>query len=427
MKLTATTVLLIVGFLSGTALGRSTENPSSYGQQHSFVLSAVNPSKNSRVDEVIGIDMKKIRELFPSFNEKAFHVTCQDKEAPSQLDDENADGVPDKLLFITSFGPHERKDFMVIWRPDTVENHFYPKRTQAVLGVKTGFEKLNGYYTGGRFVNVDSATVPSDHFAHDALYRTEGPGWESDKIVYRYYLDSRNRNDIFGKKTNGLVLQKIGVNDLVSDGKESYSNMLDWGMDIFKVGESLGIGSAAMWHDSKVMTISDVDKVKCYILSGPIRSRVFTKYLGWKVGARKYDLVSNLSISAGSRLTKVRVLINDSTVQLCTGLAKHDNCNLLRSSPGASYGWAYIALYGKQSLAGDNLGIAIFYKRADEVRLTQDSLSEIIIFRPKDGQLTYYFAAAWEEEPGGIKNEKEFKKYLDNTIERLNDPTKVSL
>lgn len=427
MKLNALAILAAFSLLSGTILAKLPDRPSAREERRSFFLTAQNPSKLSRVDEVVGIDLNKIMKLYPSFNGKAFHVTFQNREVPSQLDDENADGVPDELLFITSFSPHEKKVFAVAWTPDTVENHFYAKRTQALLGVKTGYQKLNGYYTGGKFVNVDSAIVPADHFAHDALYRIEGPGWESDKIVYRYYLDSRNRNDIFGKKTNDLVLQKIGVNDLVSDSKESYSKMLDWGMDIFKVGESLGIGSIAMWRDSSVVTISDVQTVKCYILNGPIRSGVFTKYLGWKVGSKNHDLYSNLSISAGSRLTKVKVFVDDSTIKLCTGLARHEKCNLLKSYPGGSRGWAYIALYGEQSLAGDDLGIAIFYKKKDEATLTHDSSSYIVVLRPTNEQLTYYFAAAWQAEPNGIKDQKEFRRYSDNTIERLNNQIKVSL
>ncbi|MCL5020742.1 MAG: DUF4861 domain-containing protein, partial [Bacteroidetes bacterium] len=297
-----------------------------------------------------------------------------------------------------------------------------------VLGMKVDYKKVNGYYTGGKFVDVDSTTVPTSHFAHDALYRIEGPGWESDKIVYRYYLDSRNRNDIFGKRIDGLVLQKLGANDLVSNSEESYTRMLDWGMDIFKVGESLGIGSMAMWYDSKVVTVSDVRQVKCYVAeNGPILSGIYTKYRGWKVGGKEFDLYSHLTISAGSRLTKVDLHLEGETAELCTGLARHEDCDFISSLPSSHGNWAYIALYGRQSLSGDSLGIAVFYRRADEVKVTEDSLSKIVVLRPEEGRLTYYFGAAWQEEPGGIKNEKEFKEYLGRTIVRLDNPMEVEL
>jgi hypothetical protein len=424
-------------FLSETAAGQSDRIA-----QHSFSLVAWNSTGFSRPDEVTEIDLARIKMKFPSFNEKAFFIiylggnhrkgsferSNKREEIPSQLSEEPLGCVgkevdtAKKIIFICSFAPHEKKKFEVVWKSDTVEKRLYPKMTQAALGVKVDYRKVNGYYTDGKFVDVDSATVPADHFAHDALYRIEGPGWESDKIVYRVYMDSRNRNDIFGKRTHDLVLHEIGQNDLVSNSKESYANMLDWGMDIFKVGESLGIGSIAMWHDSKVVTVSDVEQIKCSVFNGAIRSGVSAKYFGWKVGGGKYDLFSNLSISARSRLTKVSACMNNDSVQLCTGLAKHKNCDLIKSRSAANVEWAYMALYGRQSLSGDNLGIAVLYRGADEVELTEDGASDIVVLRPVAGRLTYYFGAAWEDEPEGIKNEKEFKKYLDDTVLELSNP-----
>ncbi len=393
----------------------------------SLTLRATNPLNIRRNCAMIEIDLKRLYKKYPKFNSRSFIVTSEGKEIPSQLDDQDRDGHPDLLLFMSCFKPRETKSFKVIWKPGAHETHIYSKLTAAALGINVGYRKVNGYYAGGRFVDVDSTTVPPDHFAHDALYRIEGPGWESSSIVYRCYLDSRNRNDIFGKKTHDMVLEKIGTNDLVSDGKESYTKMLDWGMDIFKVGESLGIGSIAMWSDSGPVTVSRVDRVKCYIQNGPLRSGAVIRYLGWEVGGKKYDLFLRSSIDAESRLTRVSVAISDPDVELCTGFAKHEDCDLLKPLRGTGVGWTYFALYGKQSLAGDNLGIAVFYRTADKLELTADGLSEIVVLRPTGGRLEYYFGAAWEEEPGGIKNEGEFTNYLDRVTEILNNPIRVSL
>ncbi len=426
MKLVRLTLLFVAVLFSETSVSRAALNTPPALSARQFHFTAINPANISRPHELISIDLKTIRAKYPSFNERAFIVSCEGAEVPSQLDDGNADNPVHDILILSSFAAQERKRFSVSWWSDTVMVHHYPKLTQAVLGMKVDFKKVNGYYTGGRFVDVDSTTLPRDHFAHDALYRIEGPGWESDKIVYRYYLDSRNRNDIFGKKNDGLVLQKLGVHDLVSNSMESYTKMLDWGMDIFKVGESLGIGSIAMWHDSKPVTVSDVDSVKCYVAeNGPMLSGIYTKYLGWKVGGEKSDLYSHLTISAGNRLTKVSLDLKGKPVDLCTGLAKHEDSDFMESKPARS-GWSYMALYGKQSLSGDDLGIAVFYRAADMLKLTEDSLSKIVVLHPTGGRLTYYFAAAWQDEPGGIRNEKEFRKYLEDTIVRLNNPIEIS-
>ncbi len=391
----------------------------------SFLVEVSNPLNISRADEIIQLDIKTLREKYKDFNPNAFIVFDDTTELPSQTEDFNADNVPDKILFITDLNSNESKIITIRYSKDGEIKREYEKRTQAVLGEKKDYKLIKGEYADGKFENVNSAKVPKNHFAHDALYRIEGPGWESELIAYRFYLDSRNRNDLFGKKVNELILQKLGVDDLVSNSKESYTQMLDWGMDIFKVGESLGLGSIGMWVDNKVNNVSNTDSVETFIAdNGVIQSSVYTRYFGWLVDGKKFNLNSNLSISAASRLTDVNININDNA-ELCTGLAKHENTEYFSSKNKS--GWNYIAQYGKQSLPGDNLGITVFYNNSDLVKLTEDDNSYIVILKTSNGKLNYYFAAAWEEEPDGIKNKNEFENYLNTTITELNNPIKVIL
>jgi len=44
---------------------------------------------------------------------------------------------------------------------------------------------------------------------------------------------------------------------------------------------------------------------------------------------------------------------------------------------------------------------------------------------PENNRITYYFGAAWEKEPNGIKNNNEFVTYIDNTLENLNNPVSI--
>jgi hypothetical protein len=390
-----------------------------------FQVSVTNPLDSLRKDITVQLDINSIKEKHSDFNPHAFIVFNKEKELPSQTEDINGDGKADRIVFLIDIGPNEIQNIAIRYSKEGVKTRKYEKRTQAVLGRKVDYKLIKGEYTGGRFEDVDSVKVPANHAAHDALYRIEGPGWESDLITYRYYLDSRNRNDIFGKKVHGLVLQKLGVNDLISNSQESYTKMLDWGMDIFKVGESLGIGSIGIWFNDKIFTVSQTDSVKCIIAeNGPIKSDVFTKYFGWQVEKIKYNLFSNLSISAGSRLTKTDLYLTGGEANFCTGLAKHENCGFMKSVNKNSK-WGYIALYGKQSLSGDNLGIAVFYKNSDLSKATEDKDNYIVVLKPVNGRLQYYFAAAWEEEPNGIKNENEFQSYLNKTVEELNNPVEA--
>ena len=95
---------------------------------------------------------------------------------------------------------------------------------------------LNVRQADGGYKLVDRIDVPADHRIHDGLIAMEGPGWESDRIAYRLYLDERNVPDIYGKKLPGNVLPTIGM------GKDDYHSMAPWGQDIFQVDQSLGMG-----------------------------------------------------------------------------------------------------------------------------------------------------------------------------------------
>jgi hypothetical protein len=297
----------------------------------------------------------------------------------------------------------------------------YPKRVQAELSHKSGGKFVNRKYEGGAFQNVQYLRVPPEHTDHSFYIRYEGPGWESDKVGYRFYLDWRNASDIFGKKTPEMVLQNVG-----QDGFDSYHEMADWGMDILKVGESLGIGSLAVWRDGKANRVSQTDSVTCTIVAnGAVRSQIQTKYFGWKIGAGSYDVVSNLSITAGSRLTKHEIEISGNPENLCTGIVKLENSALL-PPPETNTGWTYLATYGKQSLANDHLGMAVLYRKNDLIEVTGDQHSHVVVLKPANGRLTYYFLGAWEQEPNGIKTAEAFEAYLQQTVAELNSPLAVN-
>lgn len=389
-------------------------------------LKVTNPISIVRKDEVISIPVESLKNANTEFNENAFVVFDGKLQLPSQTEDVNGDGKAENIVILADLKENESKDLIIESDKTAVLKSEYKQRTHAEISVKTDYKLEHGIYSGGRFQNVAEVEMPKDHFAHDALYKYEGPGWESDRVAYRFYLDSRNRNDIFGKVTDRMILQEAGSKDLVSDSKESYTRMCEWGMDIFKVGESLGIGSIGMMNNGKITAISKTDKVTVKVLGdGPIRSGILTKYFNWKVDSLLFNISSFVSISAGSRLTRTDIEISGSPENICTGIAKHDGCTLLKDS--SDHSWGYIASYGKQSLAGDNLGLVIFYKKSDLINITEDEASYIVILKPSANLVSYYFGAAWDKELNGIKTEKEFGQYLHDETEKISNPVAVEL
>ena len=408
--------LVIAGLILLLLLGCQ-QDPKSKEYPKSFRITLDNRSGPNRVDEAVILDIKSIVSKYPDFNPMSMVVLDDTTELASQVDDFDADHEADQIVFVCNLEAGKSKIITIRYADDGPGLREYKKRTQAELSHKIGGKFVNRVYEGGEFQNVEYLEVPPEHTVHSWFIRYEGPGWESDKIGYRFYLDWRNATDIFGKKTHDMVLQDVG-----QDGFDSYHEMSDWGMDILKVGDSFGIGSWGMWEDGKAYRVSETDDVECTIISnGCVESVIRTDYAGWKVGKGIYNLSSTLTINAGSRLTKCNLEITNQPKNLCTGIVKDQSANVIKSGADQE-NWQYLATYGKQSLANDNLGMAILYKKSDLIEITEDELNQLVVLRPSDGKVTYYFLAAWEKEPNGIVNETQFKNYLDETIERLNHP-----
>ena len=62
-------------------------------------------------------------------------------------------------------------------------------KTNAEISVKEGGKWNDRKYEGGTFKNVQSLDLDPRHTDHSFDIRFEGPGWESNKIAYRLYLD----------------------------------------------------------------------------------------------------------------------------------------------------------------------------------------------------------------------------------------------
>lgn len=381
-----------------------------------------NPVDIERIDDLVSISIDRLKTDKSNFNKEAYIIYENDKEIPSQLYN---DGTEWSIIFVSNFRPNESKIFTVKYLENGELRRDYKNRTYAELAMKFNSSYKDKKFTNEPFQNFTKVVVPQIHTDHDALFKYEGPGWESEKVGYRFYLDWRNAIDIFGKKTNDLILQKVGITDLVAKD-DSYHKMQEWGMDIFKVGSTLGIGSIGMMNADSIFMVSKTDQVVCEIsFNGPILSEVNTKYMGWEVGDYKGDLNSKLSIIAGSRITNANLTISNNAKNITTGLAKYEGTDFVTSSVNGD--WQYISLYGKQTLNDDNLGIVLFYKKSDLIEQGESELNYYVQLKSNNNKLNYKFAAAWEKEFGGIKTRDGFIKYINHEILKLNNPLSIDI
>ncbi len=300
----------------------------------------------------------------------------------------------------------------------------FPKKTQAEISIKeNGFyewvKKRNGNeqyeYIGGTWKNVDSLWVDEKHTDHSFDIRYEGPGWESDKIAFRFYLDWRNAVDIFGKRVDDMVLQNVGL-----DGFDSYHEMSDWGADILKVGSALGVGTIAHWANDQANRVAVTDSLYSEITeNGALESQVTTVYKGWEFEGGKTDLTSVLTIRAGSYLTKCELTSSNPIDNLSTGIIKLPETEVLQS--GNEDGeWAYFGTFGVQSLNKDHLGMFVFYKKGQAKTVTEDKKSHVIVLTPENQKVTYYFGGAWELDASNMDSKEKFETFLNHQLAMLN-------
>lgn len=386
----------------------------------SFNVRVTNPLNSKRENVLIIISPNLLKKI-KGFNSKAFIVLDGEEEVPSQfnLRDDGHRGV---VFVLKSLAPAEKREVTIRYHSTAVVERVYPKRTQAELSHKTGGTWKDREYQGGSFKNVSALRVPPEHKDHSWFIRYEGPGWESDKVGYRFYLDQRNATDVFGKLTPEPVLQNVGL-----DGFDSYHNMQPWGMDVMKVGQSLGIGSIGSFVKGAVTRVEKTDSVSCEITeNGAVYSSIETNYYGWMVNDKRTNVKSLISIHGGTRLSKQSIILSHPLDNVCTGIVK-DKAGTLITGTGTKTSYGYIATYGTQSLNSDNLGLAIFYNPENLIEVTSDEFSHVVKLKTSKNKLEYFYAAAWEKEPGGIKDQQSFESYVKQVASELANPVKVEV
>ena len=377
-----------------------------------------NPLPDSLKGMTFPIKDEADMELISTFSANDLLFMDGDKELLYQRIYNQENGI--HYVLQSDFAPNELKKITL--KEGTPKK--YKPKTQSILNVKDGGkwfretrddnDKKQYIYRGGKWKDVNSLWVDSKHIENSLDIRYEGPVWESDKIAYRFYLDRRNATDIFGKKTDALIMQNVG--------KEfgTYNSMSDWGMDVFAVGNSLGIGSLGYWADSKFNGLAKVARTNCRIdFSGILESKVITNYFYWQYNNGTTDICSELSICAGSYLTKSLVISTEEIDNLCTGIVRHEKGELITSTDSTSE-WSYIGTFGKQSIINDNLGLAIFYKAKDLINLKNDSLNHVVILKPENKEITYYFCGIWCQDSSQINSMGQFKDFLKKQLKLLN-------
>jgi len=285
----------------------------------------------------------------------------------------------------------------------------YPKltdQTQALLLVQKGpytgpdKDKMNGPYEARQKI-----AVPSDLSPQNKWIMFEGPVLENDKVAFRYYADSRHRFDIYGKKVSDLVMDTVSW---------KYHDVVDWGADILKVGNSLGMGSPAIYYKDSVYTLSNCDTKTIEVTqTGGSRSQIRTTFKGILIGGKALDIVQDWSIEAGDYYSTVDLSMSygelPEGMHFATGIVRH----LPEATSGSANGFDYLMNWGTQSYHEEGLGMAVMAKSEYSPKAVEDELSHLLVFENAPDKVSYRFMAVWERDQSGTKDATGFKSMVE--------------
>ncbi|MBW1296200.1 DUF4861 domain-containing protein [Aquimarina litoralis] len=384
-------------------------------------ISFTNTTNIDRVDQDIVISKDQIVTVLDSLPANNIPVLKDStgKIVPFQLDDLQKDGAWDELILVLDFKPSQtRKLELTTIAPESIPS--FKSRTNIRFGIGTNKSNVK---------EVLAQERKGDPRTNDSIfYQMEGPSWENDKVGFRFYFDPRNGIDIFGKTTSDPVLDKVGL------GEGNYHELADWGMDVLKVGKSLGAGALAIKYKDSLYRITGIDHTKFEVITeGPIRSIFEMNYKNSKIGDQHIDVIHRITIWKGQWGYQSDVFFKGLTDQmkLVSGIV-----NLKPNQMNTKIFNKYNVLetFGKQSENKDLLGMAILVSKADFItqEKVDDGETNIVntyytVMKASDQKpTTFYFLSGWEASDAQFKNHKGFEKMVIETSEKLSNPIVIN-
>ena len=185
------------------------------------------------------------------------------------------------------------------------------------------------------------------------------------------------------------------------------------------------IGGYVRIVSDTIVHFQEVKNTYAKVENSKENSSVNITYEGWESGNENIDLNTKLTIYPTDRFTKAELKPSEEISGMCTGVVIAKDIPFIKKEGEK---WAYIATYGKQTLASppDNLGMALFYNLDEVTEQKQGKHDHLVIFKPTTKTITYYFLGAWEQEPNGIKTKEDFISDLNKKLEQLNTTNSIN-
>lgn len=365
------------------------------GARSSVTLTAENALSVARPDEIITIRWSEVTAALSAARPDRVRVLDDSgREVVSQVSDNDGDGRPDELLFLSDFWPKQQKSF-------AIEAEAPAKAASRV------------------FIRHDE---PRDDVA-----------WESDRIAFRIYGEGLKKTtsamsssgiDVWPKRVRSLVVEKW-----YTKGHDAYHIDTGEGADFFDVGETLGAGGTAIWRNDSIYR-ADNFKAWRIIANGPIRAVFELRYDPWRGGDVNTSETKRITIDAGQNLYRSESNFRSeggSEIPYAIGLVKRPG---MRGTESRQEEWAWLSGWGpvvpKNGGHGE-LGTAVMLPRSRVKDWKETGNHYLAISSAKSGEAVVHYVGAGWTASGDFPTPQSWWDYLDIFARRLASPVKVAL
>ena len=282
------------------------------------------------------------------------------------------------------------------------------KKTQAlILTQDFEYNHTDKNKVTGDYVKKQKLAIPQNLATQSKWIMFEGPILENDLVAYRYYADSRHRFDIYGKTVSDLVMDTVSW---------KYHEIMNWGSDILKVGNSLGLGSPAIWYKDSLYTLSKCDEKTIEVLEeSNVKSIIRTTFQNLVIDGKSLDLIQDWSIEAGKPWAEIHLKVIGGKLpeemNFATGIVKH----LSEIIQGESDDYFYAMNWGIQSYHEEQMGMAVLANKKYQPTHVLDDLSHAYAFKNGKQEVKYRFLSVWERDNNGIKDANGFNKLVEQS------------
>ena len=166
-----------------------------------------------------------------------------------------------------------------------------------------------------------------------------------------------------------MVLDSVGIKG------RNYHEMAAWGMDILKVGNSLGAGAIAIGIGDSLYRVGPCEEGRFRLISqGPVRTVFELTYKNVPAGDRLYSVKHQISIYAGDNFYRNSIRVDGlkGDEELVTGIVDmHD----LAAEQAEVGNMKVMSTWGKQTMNGEVLGMAVIFPASEFKRYWEAPVS----------------------------------------------------